>query len=134
MTSKCKTKRCRGRNDLGGHCWKCIKRVYAKKYPVKYAYQTLRGNAKRRGHEFTITLQDFIRFCVKTKILLGRGRTKDCYSIDRVDESRGYHADNIQKLTVGENAAKYHKQIKYDYEHKIGMTVKNIIEEMKAPF
>lgn len=135
MTSKCSTPHCKGRNDSGGKCWKCIKRKYAEKYPVRYAYQVLKNNARRRGHEFTLTLQEFTRFCVKTKILLGRGRLKDCYSIDRIDERRGYHADNIQKIMVGENAAKYHKQIKYDYEHKIGMTVKYKIEEIEcSPF
>lgn len=123
--SKCKTKNCRKKSKNGGKCWTCIKRNYAERYPVKYAYQVLKNNAKRRGHKFTITLQDFIRFCVKTKILLGRGRTKDCYSIDRIKEEKGYEKGNLQVLTVSDNRLKYsHKQVKYDYENKVGRVVK----------
>jgi hypothetical protein len=34
------------------------------------------------------------------------GRTKGSASIDRIDPTRGYHADNIQMLEVGANSAK----------------------------
>lgn len=134
MSFKCKTKYCKGRNDQGGHCWKCIKRKYAEKYPVKYAYQVLKNNSKRRGIKFTLTLQEFIRFCVKTKILLGRGREKDCYSIDRIDNSKGYEADNIQVLTVSENSKKYTKKVKYDWEHDYGITIKIEENDQCNPF
>lgn len=134
MKNTCFSKYCKGKKQHGNYCYRCCKKKYAEKYPIKYAYQTLRGNAKRRGKEFTITLKDFEKFCIKTKILLGRGRTKDCYSIDRIKENLGYIPGNLQKLKVGENTAKYHKQVKYDWEHKIGMTV-NVIEEKECtPF
>lgn len=127
---KCETEYCKKAAKKGYFCYSCEKRKYADKNPVKYAYQVLRNNAKRRGHRFTITLQDFIRFCVKTKILIGRGRYKDCYSIDRIDESKGYEPGNLQMMTVSANRLKYsHKQIKYDHESKIGRVVK--VEEIE---
>lgn len=126
---KCETKYCKSVAKRGVLCWSCAKKKYALANPVKYAYQVLKNNAKRRGHKFTITLQDFIRFCVKTKILLGRGRQKDCYSIDRIDESKGYEPGNIQVLSVGENRIKYSKHVRYDHESKTGSTIR--VEEVE---
>lgn len=96
------------------YCWSCIKERYAKKNPEKYAYQVLRNNAKRRGIKFTITYTDFLVFCIKTKILLGRGRTKECLSIDRIDNNKGYETGNLQTLTVSENSRK--RTLKFDWE------------------
>lgn len=76
------------------------------KYPVKAAYAALRDNSKRRGIEFSITLQQFIRFCVKTQLLTNRGTKAESYSIDRKDETKGYSYDNIQMLTISENSKK----------------------------
>lgn len=134
-SNKCETFNCRNsRGKQRRLCYSCTKKKYADKNPVKYAYQVLRGNAKRRGHKFTITLQEFIRFCVKTKILMGRGRTKDCYSIDRIDESKGYEPGNMQILTVSENRLKYTKHVKYDWETRHGSTVKVFESKEDLPF
>lgn len=111
----CRNKAAKQNNSCHAH----IKRRYAEKYPVKYAFQTLRNNAKRRGKEFTITLDQFREFCAKTKILLGRGIQKDSLHIDRIDESGGYSIDNIQVLTNSENVKKIRH---YDYLTKTGYT------------
>jgi len=79
---------------------------YRHKYPFKYAYQTLKSNAKKRGKEFTITLHEFILFCHETNYIGYKGRRGSCLSVDRIDQNKGYTIDNIQTLTVSENSKK----------------------------
>lgn len=133
--NKCNTSHCR--KNRGHHrrfCYSCVKKKYAEKYPIKNAYYVLRQNARRRKKTFTISLAEFSQFCIKTKILLGRGIQKDSYSIDRIDEFRGYEPDNIQVLTNSDNVKKYNKQVRYDWEHRHGFVVKNIEQETTTPF
>lgn len=93
-------------------CHSCKKERFKLNNPVKYAWMVLRNNAKRRKKDFSLTLEEFKLFCVKTKLLVGRGIEKDSWHIDRIDEDEGYHAWNIQVLTNSENIKKYRT---YDY-------------------
>ena len=90
-------------------CRKCR----SAKRELQEAYYHLKGNAVRRGKEFTITMAQFKAFCFKTNYIQGKGKTKECYSIDRIDNDRGYTIDNIRILTVGENAKKKDKKLVY---------------------
>ena len=94
---------------------------------MKAAFETLKYNVTRRNKErpieaaipFDLTFNDFKAFCKKTKYLKGKGKTKDSYSIDRIndDPEKGYHGyrkDNIQKLTLSENSIKRHLKTYYD--------------------
>ena len=45
-------------------------------------------------------------FCMRTEYMIGKGRTKDSYHIDRVDESKGYTITNITLLTNSQNIKK----------------------------
>lgn len=115
---RCDTKYCTKLAPYGRKkCWKCIKRKYRAAYPIVAAYQNLRNNAKRRGKEFTITMDQFKKFCRKTKYLQGRGRAADCYSIDRIDNNKGYTVENIRVLTVAENSSKGAKILIADWQH-----------------
>ena len=87
------------------YCSKCQRL----KNPEKYAYQTLKDNAKRRGKEFDISFEDFKIFCVKTSYIAKKGRKKDCLHVDRILETSGYTKENIQALTNTENVRKYLK-------------------------
>lgn len=104
----CKTPGC---NNLAAkhrtNCRTCENRLYKKRHPIKYAFFTLRNNAKRRGKEFSLTFEQFKEFAVKTDYLNGRGRTKEGFHIDRLKEDEGYHIDNLQVLTNSENVKKY---------------------------
>ena len=115
VASGCRNKHAQNRN----YCWTCVKRKYAKDNPIRYAYQSLRNNAKTRKKEFDLTFNEFKKFCSKTKILLGRGIQKDSLHIDRIDESKGYTIDNIQVLTNSENVKKIRH---YDWIMKYGYT------------
>lgn len=87
-------------------CYKCRTREVRKRRPVLAAYYTLKANAKRRGKEFDLTLEQFEQFCHKTLYIGYKGRTGTALSIDRVDSSKGYTMDNIVVLTNSENGAK----------------------------
>jgi hypothetical protein len=90
-----------------GKCSKHASRDYRKKHPLKSAYITLKYNAKRRGKVFELTFEQFSSFVVKTNYIKGRGKKKDSYHIDRIDESQGYTSSNIQVLTNTQNMKKY---------------------------
>lgn len=81
--------------------------------PIRYSFVTLRNNAKRRGKVFTITLEEFKQFCYATDYLKGKGRTATSYTVDRIDESRGYEPGNIQALRNADNVRKY---LNYDWQ------------------
>lgn len=112
---KCKTKHCRN-TTKGSFCTTCHVRNHRKKDPIRYAYQTLKDNSKRRGKEFTLTLEEFKTFCVHTDYITGKGKSKESYSIDRVDNTKGYTIDNIRVITLSENSKKKTKILEYDYE------------------
>lgn len=78
--------------------------------PIKAAFVQLRDNAKRRRKEFTLTLEEFTSFCMATTYLDGKGRERQCLTIDRIDPSKGYTFDNIQPLTCSENTIKGNKE------------------------
>jgi hypothetical protein len=70
----------------------------------------MRGNAKRRGKEWSLTLEQFRQIVSQQDYLDNRGCTRHCLHLDRIDNTRGYHIDNIQIITCGENVAKGNKE------------------------
>ncbi len=113
IKSKCKTKYCRNEAKQNGICWKCHRERKKKKNIYAYTLGTLRRNAKRRGIECTLTVDEWKKFCIETGILERRGRTKNCESVDRKQEHIGYTYDNICPLSVSQNSLKRHRKIVY---------------------
>jgi hypothetical protein len=74
--------------------------------PVRYAYQTLKDNAKRRGKVFAITFEAFEAFCRKHEYVERKGIAPDSLTIDRIDFTLGYTPDNMTVLTLRDNSAK----------------------------
>lgn len=70
------------------------------------AYGNLKTNAKKRKKEFTITFQDFKEFCIETEYLMGKGRSKTSYTIDRIRDEEGYVKGNLRVLTNSNNVKK----------------------------
>ena len=70
----------------------------------------LKTNARIRGVAFNLSLQEFRQWAKETGYLDNCGRKKKNLTIDRInrDNPLGYHIDNIQVLTNGENARKYY--------------------------
>lgn len=82
---------------------------------MKAAFQTLRHNATRRGKVFNLTFKQFEKFCHETLYLAGKGRKNKSFTIDRIDNSKGYTINNIQMLTKSANCRKSTKTLVYDY-------------------
>lgn len=110
-------KYCNKPTPKGQICLKCKQDRYRKSNPIRYAYSTLRTNAKRRGKFFDLTFDQFKAFAIKTKYYKKKGIYSDNYHIDRIDETGGYTIGNIQVLTNSANIRKY-LDYKYDYDQR----------------
>ena len=88
-------------------CCSCNYKQKKQSNPVRVAYTSLKCHAKERGKVFTLTLEQFTEFCVKSNYLNCKGIQKFSYHIDRVDETKGYEVGNLQLLTNTENIRKY---------------------------
>lgn len=82
-----------------------------------YTFDALKQAAKRRGKQFDLTLEQFKEFCERTKYLELKGKTSSSLSIDRIDPTKGYSADNIQAVELGYNVRKFHFEDKYYQRH-----------------
>lgn len=111
---KCDTKFCKHKTK-GKYCGTCRSRQSRAKNPERYAYNNLKSNAKRRKKYFDLTLPEFNEFCVPTKYMVGKGRTKNSLSIDCKINEVGYTKDNIRAITVSLNSRKGTKVLDYDY-------------------
>ena len=125
-------KKCKYCNNISAknrnECNTCKNRKYAKKNPLKYSYNSLKSNSKRRGKSFNLTFEQFKKFCIETEYLNKKGIYKNSYHIDRIDESKGYSIDNIQLLTNTKNVKKYVEWCYKDIDNKdvfITKTIKN---------
>lgn len=113
---KCATQYCRNHAiPQRTVCYKCRNRKHRAKYPLKYCYQALKDNAKRRRKPFTITLEYFKKFCRETKYLAGKGRSKQSFTIDCKINALGYVPGNIRILPNSDNARKGAKILQYDW-------------------
>lgn len=100
---------------MGNYCSRCQRL----KNPYKYAYQTLKDNAKRRGKVFELTFEQFCEFAIKTDYIAKKGIKKNSIHIDRIKEEVGYIIDNIQPLTNSQNIKKYLKYYWDEHNRKM---------------
>lgn len=104
-------------NHHANKCPRCQSRWFRKTHPLKYFFNKLKQRAKERRHEFTLTFGQYESFCLNTDYHKLKGKTSLSLSIDRKDGKRGYHADNIQAITLRENTRKeyvpYFREQKY---------------------
>jgi len=90
-----------GRRD----CETCKCRKHRLKHPYKYAFRTVRQSARKRSIPFLLTFEEFKSFCEKTGYLSKKGKEFTDLTIDRIDPSKPYQADNIRVLTWIENCS-----------------------------
>jgi hypothetical protein len=124
VKGKCATAYCRNKTTSSKFCSTCRSQKCRASDPVRYAFNNLRNRAGQRGLAFTITLDQFREFCIKTRFIAGKGRSADSYTIDRIYNGVGYHIDNIQVLRKGDNVRKYY--LSYDWERKIATVMKPV--------
>jgi len=67
-----------------------------------------KSKAKQRNKDFTITLNEFRKFCEDNNYIIGKGRRGRRCTIDRRDNKHGYHIWNIQIMDNLSNIRKYH--------------------------
>jgi hypothetical protein len=72
------------------------------------------NNAKRRGKVFTLTLEEFEKFCQETDYIAKKGVKKKSLTIDRERNEEGYTVDNIRALPNDENARKGARVMYFD--------------------
>ncbi len=102
LTDRCTKHARKSRN----YCHCCAARKFAISNPICYAFNNLKQNAKRRGHDFSLTLEQFRNWHLIDAYMEGKGKTSTSMSIDRRDNDQGYHIDNIQLLTLAGNTRK----------------------------
>lgn len=130
--SKCEIKYCRNvpvKSAKSRQCARCKMKKHRKENPYTYFLNKLRNNAKRRGHECAITIEEFKIFCDETGYLETRGRMSGCMSIDRINQDEGYHFDNIQIMEVGENSRCQHVPYLQKLKDAEERRIKNEIHE-----
>jgi hypothetical protein len=105
---KCETEDCKNIPDgKRKFCSTCRSRKSRGKDVVRYAFNVLRSNARRRRKECTITIQQFRKFCKKHNYIEEKGRHADGLTIDRIRQEEGYHIWNIQILKNKDNIKKH---------------------------
>lgn len=87
-------------------CWKCIARDKKARDPYGYYLSKLKWNAKRRDIQVLLTKEEFTQWCIENNYLEEKGREGSSATIDRIDPSKGYSIDNMQKMTKSENSRK----------------------------
>lgn len=113
---RCKSANCYNFVRCKGHfCNTCKSKRYRKQNPIRYAYNNLKSNAKRRGIKFDLDFEYFRAFCYRTKYIQNKGITHDSYTIDRKINKRGYVKGNIRIMTLADNAKKGTKKLNYDW-------------------
>lgn len=87
-------------------------RAWASLNPERKIFTSAKSRAKKKGLEFTITLEDIMplpQTCPVLGIPLRRGQGTDdphSYSLDRIDNSRGYVPGNVAIISVRANRLK----------------------------
>jgi len=103
---KCSTPGCKNKRDKNrSTCASCHTRKVRANNPIKYIYDNLKSNAKRRGKEFSLTFEEFKSFCATTSYDKLRGLKAEALSIDRINPNMGYSFDNIRAITFSENVS-----------------------------
>ena len=90
----------------GGLCHKHYARRLRERDPVLVRYFQFKGNAKTRDKEFTVTLEEFRRFCDRHGYIVKKGQRGQRATIDRRCNLHGYHIWNMQILTMSQNSSK----------------------------
>jgi hypothetical protein len=111
QTPECKNEATKGRKI----CNTCKSKVFRAKDQVRYFLANLKKSAAKRHIPFELELEEFRAWTVKVGFRFGIKNHGDRDSVDRIRNNDHYHINNIQKLTVAKNSAKYHNHDKEKY-------------------
>jgi hypothetical protein len=114
---KCNTPGCYKKARKGRKlCCSCKNVLWRKNNRLLYLFLTRKGNAKRRGKEWSLTFDEFVEFCKESGYDKNCGIHADDASIDRIHNWEGYHKDNIRSIKVSENSKKKDSILEVDLE------------------
>lgn len=103
----CATKFCRNKaTHYNSTCSKCRMRVWRENHPIHARFTRVKASAKKRKIEFSLTIEQFTKFCEETSYHQTSGSTVEEMHIDRIDPNKGYSIDNIRILSCSENSYK----------------------------
>lgn len=101
----CKTPGCKNKAyPSKNYCNDCRNKKWRETNPLLYLFSARKWNAKLRGKDFTLTFEQFVKFCQDTGYDKFKGREASCLSIDRIDPEKGYTFENIRAITVCNNS------------------------------
>ena len=104
---KCQVWMCRcNRHQRNKLCGKHMLQLDRLRNPISQILRGLRQSAKIRGHSCSLTLPQMKEFCDKHKYVELLKTEKGLWTIDRIRNEEGYHADNIQPMKRDENTKK----------------------------
>ena len=130
----CLTPRCRRtvnkKKENSPFCWKCRWHTKKEKNPLMYSFGNLRRRAKQRGKEFALTFEQYRSFCLNTDYHKLKGKSSLSLSIDRIDNSRGYFADNIRAIELTTNSRR--QFVPFFARQQENIAYKPTEEEIKA--
>lgn len=108
-TGYCTSLGCSNKTQGRKFCANCRSKQSRLKDPERYAYNNVKSRARKANIPFTITLEQFREFCVRTEYMVGKGKTIGSYNVDRIIEGPlpGYTIENIQCLDKQKNIKKY---------------------------
>lgn len=96
---KCQTPHCRNvARKKKNFCCTCQTSKWRARHPIRYLWHNLRHHAKDRGHAFTVSYEYWEKFCIRTDYHNLKGREPNALTVDRIDETKGYHEGNIRVL------------------------------------
>jgi hypothetical protein len=106
----------RGRIYTAPYCHKCYSRRWRANNPEKYAYEALKDSAKKRSIPFTLGFAEFKEWCQQTGYASQKGFARLTIHCDRIRDNEGYHINNIQVLSQGDNIRKQREREKQQPE------------------
>lgn len=89
----------------GGLCHKHYARKMREENPMYMRYNQFKSSAIQRGKDFSITWEQFKRFCDRTGYLKKGFRGRNA-TLDRRCNIHGYHIWNLQILSLVQNSRK----------------------------
>lgn len=92
-------------------CGKHRHRFNKENNPVRYTYNLLKSNARRRGKPFALSFEYFEQFCRETNYIELKGRGGGKMSIDCKVAALGYIEGNIRILEFSHNASKGNRDV-----------------------
>lgn len=120
------------------YCSTCRNKRWDKNNPIRRTYRDIKSSAVRRNKSFTVTYEYFEAWVIENRYMELKGTGSHDYTIDRIDDTKGYEPGNLQILTNRDNVLKQRDREQY-LRSITAIDVTGIVPEVKpsdedAPF